>query len=120
MPVYFIRSGDTGPVKIGWTDDVEKRRRALQTAHPYPLQVVRTINCRRGTERWLQKRYEAVQLVGEWFVFDAEMLSIEPPDLAPQPDWRQHAKMKKEHVSWADTRCTAQRPCAQCLGLLQS
>lgn len=82
MPVYFIRSGDIGPVKIGWARDVEARRKQLQVSHPYPLYVLRVIECRRGTEQWLQKRYEAAKLLGEWFAFDAEMLTIEPPDLA--------------------------------------
>lgn len=93
MPVYFIRSGDTGPVKIGWAADVEKRRRQLQTNHPYPLQVLRTVPTRRGTERWLQRHYEATQLLGEWFVFDAGMLTIEPPDLAAK------LKPKKRNVA---------------------
>lgn len=85
MPVYFIRSGDIGPVKIGWADDVERRRRTLQIANHSPLQVVRVIQCRRGTEQWLHRHYEAAQVRGEWFVFSSEMLTIEPPDLDVQP-----------------------------------
>lgn len=85
MPVYFIRSGDTGPVKIGWTDDVEKRRKNLQTAHPGPLRVVRVIQCRRGTETWLKQHYKPARLYGEWFAFSPEMLTIEPPDLDIRP-----------------------------------
>lgn len=111
MPVYFIRSGDTGPVKIGWADDVEKRRKQLQTSHPYPLYVLRIVACARGAERWLQKRYEAVQLLGEWFVFSDDMLAIELPDLgsvpAPKPK-----KQRLPRVSWE--MCTPLSPCAEC------
>ena len=37
MPVYIIRAGDDGPVKIGWADNAEARRRQLQTGHHKPL-----------------------------------------------------------------------------------
>lgn len=119
MPVYIIRAGDAGPVKIGWTDDVEARRKQIQVSHHEPLCVVRLIiDGRRQTERWLHKRFAALRLVGEWFQFDPDMLVVEPSDLEPlRPNWRKRKKRRPEkRVSWQ--MCWSGNPCTQCLGLL--
>ena len=115
MPVYFIRSGDTGPVKIGWADDVEKRRKQLQTSHPYPLYVLRIVEGARGSERWLQLHYKAVQLLGEWFVFSDDMLVIEPPDLGPVPPKR--PKKEPLMAPLPNKMCWLGNPCEECRAL---
>jgi hypothetical protein len=125
MPVYFIRAGDTGPVKIGWADDVEARRKQLQVSNHALLRIIRTIECGRQAEGWMHEYFAARRLEGEWFQFDTEMLVIEPPDLGPpKANWRARKaawrakKATMRPVSWAADRCTIQRPCTQCLGLL--
>ena len=124
MAVYFIRSGDDGPVKIGWAKNAEARLRQLQVSHHEPLCMVRLIDGSRDVEDRLHKRFAASRLVGEWFRFDGEMLVVEPPDLGPpRLNWRQRKTVaarvtKPTPVSWAADRCTAQRPCTHCLGLL--
>ena len=82
MPVYFIRAGEDGPVKIGLAVNVERRRKTLQTAHSAPLRMIRTIEGGRGTEQWLHQRFAEVWLKGEWFQFHPDMISIEPPQFA--------------------------------------
>jgi hypothetical protein len=114
MPVYFIRSGETGPVKIGWADEVEKRRRQLQTSHYEPLCVIRVIEGARSLERWLHERFAGWRLHGEWFQFHADMLATEPPKLGEAPAKRP----KKERlpvVSWAAERCHPGNLCQRCL-----
>lgn len=81
MTVYIIRSGEKGPVKIGRGANAEARRRALQTAHPRPLVMLREIEGGRLVERWMHDRFSRLRLYGEWFRFEDEMLTIEPPPL---------------------------------------
>jgi Meiotically up-regulated gene 113 len=113
MSVYLIRSGDTGPVKIGRASDVEVRRKQLQTSHPEPLRVIRAIEGSHATERWLHDRFAEQRLRGEWFEFHADMLAIEPPAFAP-PRARE-PKYSGPLVSWAADMCSMQQACSRCV-----
>ncbi len=77
--VYFIRSDRGGPVKIGVAQDVYARLVALQTAHPYPLQVIGIIrHGGRATEAALHKRFATCRLNGEWFEWNQEIEEVMP------------------------------------------
>jgi len=78
MPTYIIRAGLTGPVKIGRADDVEARRRDLQTAHHETLHVLRVLDTPFDAEPILHAKFAALRIRGEWFEFDQEMLSFVP------------------------------------------
>jgi len=41
VAVYFIQSTETGNVKIGWSKNPTARLATLQTAHAYPLRLLR-------------------------------------------------------------------------------
>jgi hypothetical protein len=84
MPVYFIRSGEDGPVKIGFARDPLKRLATLQTAHHAPLKIIRLIRGDKTTERNYHIRYVRLALLGEWFEFDAEMLTVGDPLPIPE------------------------------------
>jgi hypothetical protein len=80
MTVYFIRQGDNGPVKIGYTRaPIERRHEALRTTAAAPLHLLRTIDGYRKTERWLHELFSEKRVEREWFVFDEEMLRVQPP-----------------------------------------
>ena len=119
MPVYII-AGETegGPVKIGWSVNVEGRRRALQTTSADALRVIRTIEGTPATERWFHERFAAQRVRREWFMFHPDMLTVEPPDFGVM-----HAKERREQpepVSWAADGCAApERPCAQCVAIMR-
>lgn len=81
MGVYFIRVGDDGPVKIGFSIDVARRKAHLQVSHSVPLKLLRTIEGGRATERWLHAHFAPRRLQGEWFEFDDAMMSVEAPAL---------------------------------------
>jgi hypothetical protein len=73
MPVYLIRQGLTGPVKIGVANDAVKRLRQLQTNQPIVLRIVRLLEGDRAEEAALHQRFQGQRLKGEWFTFCAEM-----------------------------------------------
>lgn len=62
---YFVQATDGGPIKIGRTNDVEKRLRSLQANCPAKL---RWLGWMSGSmERHLHERFAAHRLHGEWF-----------------------------------------------------
>lgn len=65
--IYFIQSERGGPVKIGRSKDPILRLRALQTAHPYPLLLLATVEHPDITEMSLHEQFAESRLLGEWF-----------------------------------------------------
>lgn len=65
--VYFIQATRGGPVKIGQSDRVERRLADLQSASPYPLRIVATLDGTCALERELHVLFAAHRLHGEWF-----------------------------------------------------
>lgn len=65
--VYFIQAEQGGPVKIGWSQEPEKRLLGIQTGHPYKLVIRRVIKAHRLLEGQLHARFVDQRLNGEWF-----------------------------------------------------
>lgn len=66
--VYFIRSGETGLVKIGWTaGDAEKRLKDLQTGNGESLRLLMQTPGTQRDEKALHRRYAEYHVRGEWF-----------------------------------------------------
>ena len=74
--IYFAQSEHGGPVKIGFTTDLEQRLRNLQSASPYPLVLRATFPGTEADERKLHRRFAANRLHGEWFTPDASMENV--------------------------------------------
>lgn len=83
MPVYMIQAGKDGPVKIGWSANVLKRHLAIQPTLPVETIVIRLIDSDRWVEHWLHQKFTHVRLLGEWFNFLPEMLTVDPPAKKP-------------------------------------
>lgn len=82
MPVYFIRAGAFGDVKIGFAANPLARLRQLQTSQPVKLRIIRVVEGDRTTEGALHQRFAAHRTVGEWFSFHPKMQSdLGIPDL---------------------------------------
>lgn len=100
MPVYFIRVGETGPVKIGVSNNPQARLKAFDTHSPVPLRLIRVVDGNRHTERQLHERYRSLWLRGEWFLYCPTMegdlgLSDPPLPLVPRkraPDFNERSK----------------------------
>lgn len=82
--VYFIRSGDSGPIKIGVSIDPEKRKSELQTSHAHDLHTLLVIPGTRDTETFLHRRFAEFRLRGEWFTPDASLLEFIEAEKAKQ------------------------------------
>lgn len=70
--VYFVQSGSA--VKIGVTEDIDKRLAALQTGTPAPICLLATIPGNKTTESQLHKRFAADHIHYEWFRLSPELL----------------------------------------------
>jgi hypothetical protein len=82
--IYFLRAGLDGHVKIGWTRDegmLHSRIRSIQGAQPFLLVVLRPLDAPRWVETWLQGYFAGVRAAGEWFAYQPEVLTVEPPAL---------------------------------------
>ena len=77
MAVYFIRAGEDGPIKIGYTGgEIGKRLRALQCVSPLRLTLLATCEGSKKTEKRLHCEFRRYRLWGEWFRAAAELLEL--------------------------------------------
>jgi hypothetical protein len=60
--IYFIQSGEDGPIKIGFSNQPDRRLPELQTGNPRALIPGDT-----SVERQLHTRFEPARIRGEWF-----------------------------------------------------
>jgi hypothetical protein len=75
--IYFIRCGDDGPVKIGYTDNnISSRLACLQTSSPFKLKLIGRMDGSLEKEATLHKMFEHLRLEGEWFKPNDELLSF--------------------------------------------
>jgi hypothetical protein len=74
MPVYIIRAGQHGPVKIGFTNDLAKRLVELQVGNHERLTILRIFEGGQAEEAQLHERFAENRLHGEWHSFSQAML----------------------------------------------
>ena len=65
--IYFIQSGDCGPIKIGKAKHPESRLRELQTGSCEPLTLLATLDVDDNAEHSLHATLSGCRLRGEWF-----------------------------------------------------
>lgn len=65
--VYFVQAGPDGEIKIGWTQDVDRRIGELQTANAKKLVLLGTVPGTMETEASLHARFSHLRLEAEWF-----------------------------------------------------
>lgn len=67
--VYFIQQGQSGPIKIGVSDDPKQRLKSLQTGSPHSLHLrdAAPVPEDQRLESALHKKLEHRRLNGEWF-----------------------------------------------------
>ncbi len=72
--VYFIRSGDL--IKIGYTSDLEERKRNLQVNNPTIVEIIKTIPGGYQEEQQLHQKFAHLNKTGEWFYAAQELLDF--------------------------------------------
>jgi hypothetical protein len=74
--IYYILSGETGRIKIGFTKgDPGKRLRALQTGSPTQIGIIAVHPGTPELEKRLHRQFAADRVHGEWFDFSDELLA---------------------------------------------
>jgi hypothetical protein len=66
--VYFVQMDRIGPIKIGFSVNVEKRLLSLQTASPYPLKLLCIIPGSEKLEKEIHYSFREMRMEGEWFL----------------------------------------------------
>lgn len=87
MPVYILRAGADGPVKIGRTSytyprGIVDRLTVVQTGNHELLHLIRLLDGHAALEMALFKRFAHLRVRASWYRFDEAMLG----DLGA-PDW---------------------------------
>jgi hypothetical protein len=73
--VYFIRSGELGPIKIGLSGSVKDRCAGLQICTAEQLTVMAIIQAPKEAERQLHRHFDPERIRGEWFRASPRLLS---------------------------------------------
>ena len=77
MFIYIIKSlADDGPIKIGKSNDPQKRLSTLQCAHPKKLELIKKYHFKSSSytnkiEKKLHRMLKKYHVGGEWFSGDA-------------------------------------------------
>lgn len=74
MYVYFIQIGDSGDIKIGYTNNIKKRLKELQTGSPKKLKLLGYIDGGRTKEQELHSQFKQYRVNGEWFRLHQEIV----------------------------------------------
>ena len=72
--VYFVQSGES--VKIGFSQNVGNRLKALRTGTAEGAKIVLVIPGTQGTERYFHAHFAAHRLSGEWFRLDGALAAF--------------------------------------------
>lgn len=73
--VYFIGNTEEGCVKIGYSNNVEKRLGQLKTGCPFPIRILCIIPSESPVtlESTLHGKYKKYRLHGEWFKIEGKL-----------------------------------------------
>lgn len=75
--VYFIaQQNNDRKVKIGYSQNPNKRLKSLSTSSPSPLLLLGYFNGTMGTEKETHEKFNKFHLKGEWFNLNGEMLEF--------------------------------------------
>jgi len=65
--VYFITDSNMKAIKIGFSNDIEKRVAELQTGNPCELKILGWLNCDKKYEKVFHQKIKNSKIKGEWF-----------------------------------------------------
>lgn len=77
--VYFMQcNAPDGPIKIGWSANVERRLSSVRMDCPYPIVMIASIPTDNGArdEARLHRHFSPAHIRGEWFEATHELLEF--------------------------------------------
>ena len=74
--IYFIRHGKNGAIKIGYSLNVSKRLKQLQTSHFETLELIGCVFGDVVLEKKLHSKFDHLHLRGEWFRAGKDLLDF--------------------------------------------
>ena len=111
--VYFIRLGDDGPIKIGYTKNIKRRLITIQVDNPLLVRLIAVMVGGRKEEYQLHRIYSKYRLYGEWFEPSSELLGfISQFDSLNivSADFQNPIKKGREHYNWkGDLACDSSK-----------
>ena len=72
--IYFIQMDLIGPIKIGFSNNFKNRLVGLQTANPYPLNLLIAFPGNDQMENHLHEKFRVYHIRGEWFHPDEDII----------------------------------------------
>lgn len=92
--IYFIQSGDSEFVKIGYClGKPETRLRQLQCGNPEPLRLIAVRDGSRDDESYWHQQFAHLRVRGEWFKWCDEIKEYATPLLA-DPEVKRRARQQ--------------------------
>lgn len=84
--IYFVRQNKTGPIKIGFTENLKQRIIGLQVSNPEKLALLGTIGGSKYIERQIHQHLRFYHIGGEWFRASSFVLEFiySLPDYEPK------------------------------------
>ncbi len=67
MKIYFVQSGENGPIKIGMTSHLKNRLDVMQSCCPFKLKLLASFSGSKEDETALHSEFSDCKLRGEWF-----------------------------------------------------
>lgn len=102
MPVYLIRAGENGPVKIGHAENPWARLSNAQTDCPIPLSLIAVLDGKAEEEAALHAQFSHLRIRGEWFRWSDDFFRIcqdNPPERAAR---RRRGKPRTKLEHWIE------------------
>lgn len=107
--IYFVQSGTSGPIKIGYTrKSIESRLTTLQTGHPEKLICLGTVEGDLKKEKEIHIRFQKFRKQGEWFepadsilsyIQESKTHKINKESLSPETREKlEHSELFFEHL----------------------
>jgi hypothetical protein len=84
--IYFVQSGNDGPIKIGYTSDVARRINKMQCDTPHKLHVLGVLDAEQNTEKELHSRFAPFRYRAEWYNPEQELLDYAKEHMEPYAD----------------------------------
>lgn len=81
--IYFIGNIENKVCKIGYSNNIPERLKALQTSCPFDLEILKTSCSLYKKEREYHKKFLKLNIRGEWFKLEGDL-----NDYIKSPHWR--------------------------------